>query len=86
MYYAKGPDYDVDFAVAADRELTGLVQACYDLEASATLERELTSLVRAARKYPRARLQLITLRDDRIVERDGHRVEIVPAWRYCLQQ
>jgi len=84
--YVKGPDHDVDFAVTADRELTELVQACYDLGAPATLDREITSLVRAAKKYPRARLRLVTLHDERVVEVGGHRVEIVPAWRFCLQQ
>jgi predicted AAA+ superfamily ATPase len=85
VFYVKGSDYDVDFAVTEGREITRLIQACYDPSAPGTLERELMALTRAAQKYPRAQLQLVTLYDDRMIEREGHRVEVVPGWKFCLR-
>ncbi|MGK5083393.1 ATP-binding protein [Bdellovibrionota bacterium FG-1] len=84
IFYAKGPDYDVDFAITQDRKISRLIQVCYDLNAPETLERELRSLICAAKKFPNARLQLITRNDERIIEQEGIKIEIVPGWKFCL--
>ncbi len=72
---------DVDFYVPE----SGLaVQVAYFVASSAR-EREVANLAQLARVDSSVeRLIIVTKEEEEVVERDGARIEIVPAWKFLL--
>lgn len=84
LHYLKSPKngIDVDFYVPEQ----GLaVQVAYSLSDSAK-PREVGNLVKLANISDSAlRLLIITKEEERVIEEDGKRIEIKPAWKFLLQ-
>lgn len=83
LHYLKSPKtgIDVDFYVPE----SGLaVQVAYSVAGSAR-EREVANLARLAHVDDSVeRLVIVTKEEEETVERDGVRIEIVPAWKFLL--
>ena len=84
LHYLKSPKngIDVDFYVPEQ----GLaVQVAYSLSDSAK-PREVGNLVKLANISDSAlRLIIVTKEEERVIEEDGKRIEIKPAWKFLLQ-
>ena len=84
LHYLKSPKngIDVDFYVPEQ----GLaVQVAYSLSDSAK-PREVGNLVKLANISDSAlRLLIVTKEEERVIEEDGKRIEIKPAWEFLLQ-
>lgn len=84
LHYLKSPKngIDVDFYVPEQ----GLaVQVAYSLSDSAK-PREVGNLVKLANISDSAlRLLIVTKEEERVIEEDGKRIEIKPAWKFLLQ-
>ncbi|WP_294420155.1 ATP-binding protein [uncultured Senegalimassilia sp.] len=84
LHYLKSPKngIDVDFYVPEQ----GLaVQVAYSLSDSAK-PREVGNLVKLANISDSAlRLLIITKEEERVIEEDGKRIEVKPAWKFLLQ-
>ena len=84
LHYLKSPKngIDVDFYVPEQ----GLaVQVAYSLSDSAK-PRDVGNLVKLANISDSAlRLLIVTKEEERVIEEDGKRIEIKPAWKFLLQ-
>lgn len=84
LHYLKSPKngIDVDF-YAPEQGLA--VQVAYSLSDSAK-PREVGNLVKLANISDSAlRLLIVTKEEERVIEEDGKRIEIKPAWKFLLQ-
>lgn len=81
-YYQR--NVEVDFYVPEE----GLaVQACYSLADIDTLKREITALRKLNAIEPLRRMQIVSYDDERSIPLpDGRAIEVVPAWKWLLQQ
>lgn len=78
---SKKTGVDVDFFVPEE----GLaVQAAWSVSADAR-PREVSELVRLNKTQPGLRLIIVTNQERGIIEEDGARIEVVPAWRFLLE-
>lgn len=83
LHYAKSSrtGVDVDFYVPEARLA---VQVAYSIAGEAR-EREVGNLIRLARADDAIkRLVIVTKEEEEVLEQDGVRVEVVPAWRFLL--
>lgn len=74
---------DVDFYIP---EAGIAVQVAYSIEGEAR-EREVGNLVKLARAHSDAeRFVIVTKEEQGVIERDGVRIEVVPAWKFLLAE
>jgi predicted AAA+ superfamily ATPase len=84
IFYLKDQRFDVDFCIVQNRKPTELIQVCYNMMSGKTRDRELRSLVAAAKSFRLDVGTVITWDEDKIIELDGVRIAVIPAWRYFL--
>lgn len=85
LFFLKSPKnrIDVDFYVP-EEELA--VQVAYSVAGQARA-REVDSLVRFARVQDgMRRLLIVTKQEEETIEEDGVTIEVVPAWKWLLQE
>lgn len=85
--YGKGLCYynrniEVDFYVPDERLA---IQASYRMSDEATLQREVNALVALHSLYPLKRAMIITYEDGGEMECKGLKIEIVPVWKWVLE-
>lgn len=78
-YYNKG--VEVDFYVPRDKLA---IQASFNITSDATFERETKALVKICGAFDVERAVIITNDDEREVEVDGVKIEVVPIWKWIL--
>ncbi len=78
-YYNHG--VEVDFYVPEEQMA---VQVCYSIADEATMEREIGALLKVQSRLQCKRNVLVTYEDERIIQRDGVEIEIIPAWKFLL--
>lgn len=66
-------------------EESWLIQASYNISDLQTFEREVNGLVKAAKFLNAERLQIVTRNDERVVEKDGLSIEVLPVWKWLIQ-
>lgn len=78
-------DFEVDFLLPDQRMA---IQAAYSVlgsENTDTLERELTGLEKISKRFPDYKLLIVTFDEEGEIEsKKGHKVEIIPAWKFLL--
>lgn len=77
-----GKNVEVDFYLP---ETETAIQVCYSLADAETFERETKALVSLCKVLPCKRLLVITRNEERSVEAGGRQVEVLPAWKWLLQ-
>lgn len=82
LFFFKRGGVDLDFYVPEEKMA---VQASYDLASDATLEREVGTLVNFNRVFKLDRALIVTYDEERIIERDGLTIEVVPVWKWLLR-
>lgn len=78
FYYRSRNDKEVDFVLRNGTHITQLVQVCYDLGSPKTEKREVDALLECAGELNCDNLLIVTNAERRTVERNGHRIDVVP--------
>ncbi len=74
---------EVDFYIPDD-ELA--IQVCYSLSDSETFNRETKALIKLSSTLPCKKLLIITKDEEQNIEIDGKTIEIIPAWKWLLNE
>lgn len=73
---------EVDFYIP---EESWLIQVSYNISDVQTFEREVNGIVKAAKFLNTERLQIVTRNDERVIEKDGLSIEVLPIWKWLIQ-
>lgn len=73
---------EVDFYIP---EESWLIQVSYNISDVQIFEREVNGIVKAAKFLNAERLQIVTRNDERVVEKDGLSIEVLPVWKWLIQ-
>ena len=79
FYYRSRNDKEVDFVVRKGTRIEALIQVCYDMTMPRTEKREVDSLVECAGELKCDNLIIITENEERVIEKDGYRVKVIPV-------
>lgn len=83
--YVKTPQgFEVDFLARSPGGETELIQVCADASDPATAAREMRALVEARRRFPQARMRLLTLTRDGLPSEGAAGVVAEPAYVWLL--
>lgn len=75
---------EVDFYIP---ETEMAIQACYSVKnASETSEREVKGLIQIGKFLPCSRRVIVTYEDEAELDRDGMKIEVIPAWKFLLEK
>ena len=88
FYYRSRNDKEVDFVLRKGTHIDRLVQVCYDMSSPKTEKREVDSLTECAEELKCSNLIIVTNDEERSIEKDGFKIDIVPVakWRAPLAQ
>lgn len=88
FYYRSRNDKEVDFVLRKGTHIEQLVQVCYDMSNAKTEKREVDSLIECAVELNCRNLVIVTNNDERVIEKDGYRINVVPVakWSVSLAQ
>ena len=88
FYYRSRNDKEVDFVLRKGTHIEQLVQVCYDMSSPKTEKREVDSLIECAEELNCSNLVIVTNNEERAIERDGYRIDVVPEakWSVSLEQ
>ena len=78
FYYRSRNDKEVDFVLRNGPYITRLVQVCYDLGSPKTEKREVDALLECAGELNCDNLLIVTNAERRTIERNDHRIDVVP--------
>ena len=86
--YRSRNDKEVDFVLRKGTHIEQLVQVCYDMSNAKTEKREVDSLIECAAELNCSNLAIVTNNDERVIEKDGFRIDVVPVakWSVSLAQ
>ena len=82
FYYRSRNDKEVDFVLRQGTHIERLVQVCYDLSSPRTEKREVDALVECAGELKCDNLTIVTYDDERTIEKDGYKINIVPIAKF----
>ncbi len=78
FYYRSRNNKEVDFVLRKGVRIERLVQVCYDMGNLKTEKREVDSLIECAGELKCRDLVIVTHGEERVVEKEGYRIQIVP--------
>ena len=78
FYYKSRNDKEVDFVLRKGAHIERLVQVCYDMSNPKTERREVASLVECAGELSCGNLTIVTMNENRTIEKDGYVIDVVP--------
>lgn len=82
-YYA-ATDCEVDFVLHRQKQVSSLIQVALTIEDSNTRKREIKALIKAASDLKCRSLIIITWEEEGSEEIDGHKITIIPIWKWLL--
>jgi hypothetical protein len=82
FYYRSRNDKEVDFVLRKGAHIEQLVQVCYDMSSPKTEKREVDSLTECAGELNCRQLVIVTNNEERIIEKDGYRIDVVPVSKW----
>ena len=85
VYYLSERSGECDFVVCNGNKVTQCIQVSYDISAEKTRRREISGLLLANRQTRCENLLLLTDHEYGDTEKDGHRIEIRPAYEWCAE-
>ncbi|MBR4467881.1 MAG: ATP-binding protein [Bacteroidales bacterium] len=84
FYYRSRNDKEVDFVLRKGTHIEQLVQVCYDMSNVKTEKREVDSLVECADELNCSNLVIVTNNEERTIEKDGFRIDVVPVAKWSI--
>ena len=84
FYYRSRNDKEVDFVLRKGTHIDRLVQVCYDMSNAKTEKREVDSLIECAAELNCSNLAIVTNSEERIIEKDGYRIDVVPVAKWSV--
>ena len=84
IFYAKD-GFEVDFLLTQSGHIEHLIQVSWSLSSKRTYNREINALIKGAEKYHCENLLIITMDKSSEVELNSHKIKIVNAERWFLQ-
>ena len=81
-YFWNSKYAEVDFIVP-EEELA--VQVSYSMTDDDTFRRETDALIKLHSVQPISKMTVVTMEEERIVEKEGFRIELVPLWKWLLR-
>lgn len=84
FYYRSRNDKEVDFVLRKGTHIEQLVQVCYDMSNAKTEKREVDSLLECAEELNCSNLVIVTNNEERTIEKDGFRIEVVPVAKWSV--
>ena len=82
FYYRSRNDKEVDFVLRQGVHIERLVQVCYDLSSPKTEKREVDAIVECAGELKCDNLTIVTYDDERTIEKNGYKINIVPIAKF----
>ncbi|MCQ2960704.1 MAG: ATP-binding protein [Bacteroidales bacterium] len=82
FYYHSRNDKEIDFVCRNGSKIESLIQVCYDMSSSKTENREVNSIIECAKELNCNHLQIITFNEEKTIEKDGYKIEVVPISRF----
>ena len=82
FYYRSRNDKEVDFVLRQGAHIERLVQVCYDLSSPKTEKREVDAIVECAGELKCDSLTIVTYDDDRTIEKDGYRIDVISISKF----
>ena len=82
FYYRSRNDKETDFVTRQGNRIESLIQVCYDLSSPKTEIREVDSLIECAGELKCDHLMIITWDEERVIEKNGYRIEVVPVMKW----
>ena len=82
FYYRSRNDKEVDFVLRQGVHIQRLVQVCYDMSSPKTEKREVDAIVECAGELKCDNLTIVTYDDERTIEKDGYKINIVPIAKF----
>ena len=82
FYYRSRNDKETDFVTRQGTHVDSLIQVCYDLSSEKTLKREVDSLVECAGELKCSNLVIVTMDEERVIEKNGHKIMVVPIHKF----
>lgn len=82
FYYRSRNDKEVDFVTRQGTHVESLIQVCYDLSSERALKRETDSIIECAGELKCSNLLIITMNDERTIEKNGHTIKVVPINKF----
>ncbi len=82
IYYLKDRSGECDFIVCDGNKVLQCIQVSYDISSEKTRKREINGLLLACRKTKCENLLLLTDHEYDEVEKDGHRIKIMPVYEW----
>jgi predicted AAA+ superfamily ATPase len=74
--------YECDFLCLNKQSVSELIQVCWNLENPNIEEREVNGLIEAAKATKCKNLKIVTLDSERIIQKDGFSISVVPVWKF----
>lgn len=72
---------EVDFCLF-ERRIA--IQVSYNISDPTTKDREVKALIAYANRYPGSKLEIITMDEEKIIEEDGKRIDVLPLWKWLI--
>ena len=82
FYYRSRNDKEVDFVLRQGVHIERLVQVCYDLSSPKTEKREVDAIVECAGELKCDNLTIVTYDDERTIEKDGYKIDVIPIAKF----
>jgi predicted AAA+ superfamily ATPase len=84
FYYRSRNDKEVDFVLRKGTHIEQLVQVCYDMSNAKTEKREVDSLIECSAELNCSHLVIVTNNEERCIEKDGYRIDVVPVAQWSI--
>ena len=75
---------EVDFVVDDGHGHKELIQVAYSLRDPVTSIREVDAIVEASEVFGATNLIIVTRDEEKVIQEDGKKISVVPAWRWFL--
>ena len=82
FYYRSRNDKEVDFVLRQGAHIERLVQVCYDMNSPKTEKREVDAIGECAGELKCDNLTIVTYDDERTIEKDGYKINVVPIAKF----
>jgi predicted AAA+ superfamily ATPase len=81
-YYQE--NVECDFTVSDKNQVVEAMQVTLSVVDNKTRRREIKGLTECCKRFNLTKGTIVTIDDNEVIEVDGIKISIVPAWKYCL--